>query len=115
MRPILRPGTAVFPFGRTVWPFKEERDSGLSAEQMVPVRFSGIFHGYVSPDALEYMAGFSRGTGFKAGSYPSLDFPGAVALGLQREYGSMDGPVCLRVLQRDADIHDFGDWNHGSV
>lgn len=70
----------------------------------------------VFPDALEYIFGVCRSTGFKTGRNASLDIEAAMEMGIPRNaVPSGRCPVCIWVLQCDADIYRAWPDHNGAV
>lgn len=81
-----------------------------------PVRLSDLFLHHVFPDVMEHLSCVCGYTESETGRDPAVDLQTALALGLSRHsVSSRCCPVCLWLLQRDADINSSGTLHYDSV
>ena len=65
--------TIVWPSGRPLWSFTQERYSKMDEKQMVPVWISSVLFRNVFSNALEYLSGIFRCSGPETGNDTAVD------------------------------------------
>ena len=106
LQPLLRQRAVIQLIGWKIRFVPKKRYSKMDEKQSIPIWFSYLLLCYVLFNALEYVFGFCRGSGFEAGNYTALDVQSAMALGIPRNLvSSRRCTICLRLLQCYVNIH----------
>ena len=106
LQPLLRQRAVIQLIGWKIRFVQKKGHPKMDEKQSLSLWFSYLLLCYVLFDALEYISGFCRSSGFETSNHTALDVQSAMALGISRNIISPRCcTICFRLLQCYVNIH----------